>query len=87
MCTLPAIGMCLASYLVGTANVYDKVVTKSRKFRWKTCSTQGEMMHSRFVWMAWKYAFQGIDWRVGNTRDEFLPSYNLPIQEFGWVAL
>jgi hypothetical protein len=29
--------------------------------------------------MAWKDAFQGIDWRLGlNTRDPFLPSYNLP---------
>jgi hypothetical protein len=37
----PVIGMCLASYLVGTANVYAKIVTKSRKLIWKTCSTQG----------------------------------------------
>ena len=65
----PAIGMCLASYLVGTADVYAKIVTKSRKLRWKACSTQGEMMHSIFVWMTWKDAFQGIDWRLGlNTR-------------------
>jgi len=69
-------------------SVYAKVVTKSRKLRWKTCSTQGEMMHSRFVWMDWKDAFRGIDWRLGlNTTDAFLPSYNLPIHEFAWFAL
>ena len=29
-----------------------------------------------------------IDWRQRlNTRDAFLPSYNLPIQEFAWVTL
>jgi len=84
----PAIGMCLASHLVGTANVYAKIVTRSRKLIWKTCSTQGEMMHSRFVWMVRKDAFQGTDWMLGlNTTYAFLPSYNVPIQEFAWVAL
>ena len=60
----PAIGMCLASYLVGTANIYAEIVTKSRKLRWKACSTQGEVMHSIFVWMVWKDAFHRIDWRL-----------------------
>jgi hypothetical protein len=84
----PAIGMCLASYLLDTANVYAKFVTKSRKLRWKTYSTQGEMMHSTFVWIAWKDAFLGIVWRLGlNTIGASLLSYNLTIQEFAWVAL
>ena len=84
----PAIGMCLSILPVRHCSVYSKVVTKSRKLRWKTCSTQGEMMHSRFVWMDWKDAFRGIDWRLGlNTTDAFLPSYNLPIHEFAWFAL
>ena len=77
----PASGMCLASYLVDSANVYAKIVTKSRKLRWKTCSTQGEMMHSIFVWMVWKDAFQVIEWRLGlNTRYAILVINQLDAQ-------
>jgi hypothetical protein len=46
-----AIGMCLASYLVGTVNVYAKIVTKSRNLRWKACSTQGKMMHAFEIYL------------------------------------
>lgn len=37
----PAIDIYLASYLLGAANIYTKLVIKSRKLRCKTCSTQG----------------------------------------------